>query len=107
VAWLTDRGVELGDCGQGDIDAWSVEGGPSAHELVDFLDWAAQRKLFAPVVPAGRRRQEGTAMNPDTRWAIVERLLHDDGPSISDRVAGCLVLLYGQQLNRIVAITTD
>jgi hypothetical protein len=107
LAWLTDRGVELGDCGQGNIDAWSVEGGPSAHELVDFLDWAAQRKLFAPVVLAGRRRQEGAAMNPDTRWAIVERLLHDDQLCLTDRVAGCVVLLYGQQLSRIVAITTD
>jgi hypothetical protein len=46
-------------------------------------------------------------MNPDTRWAIVERLLHEDRPCLSDRVAGCLVLLYGQQLSRIVAITTD
>jgi hypothetical protein len=107
LAWLTDRGVELGHCGQGDIDAWSAEGGPSAHELVDFLDWAAQRKLIAPVVLAGRRRQEGAAMNPDTRWAIVERLLHDDNLCLSDRVAGCLVLLYGQQLSRIVALTVD
>jgi hypothetical protein len=107
LTWLTDRGVELGDCGQGDIDAWSADGGPSAHELTDFLDWAAQRKLIVPVVLAGRSRQQGTAMDTDTRWATVDRLLHDGQLCLTDRVAGCLVLLYGQQLSRIVALTTD
>jgi hypothetical protein len=46
-------------------------------------------------------------MNPDTRWTIVERLLHDDHLCLTDRVAGCLVLLYAQQLSRIVALTAD
>ena len=46
-------------------------------------------------------------MNPDTRWEIVDRLLHDDHLALTDRVAGCLVLLYAQQLTRIVALTVD
>lgn len=39
--------------------------------------------------------------------AIVVRLLHDDDLDLTDRVAGCLVLLYAQQLSRIVAMTVD
>ena len=31
----------------------------------------------------------------------------DDTIDLTDRVAGCLLLLYGQQLSRITAITTD
>ena len=46
-------------------------------------------------------------MNPDTRWEIVDRLLHDDHLALTDRVAGCLVLLYAQQLTRIIALTVD
>ena len=46
-------------------------------------------------------------MNPDTRWEIVGRLLHDDHLTLTDRVAGCLVLLYAQQLTHIVALTVD
>jgi hypothetical protein len=46
-------------------------------------------------------------MNPDTRWEIVDRLLHDDHLAVSDRVVGCLVLLYAQQLTRVVALTVD
>jgi len=33
--------------------------------------------------------------------------LHDDGLALVDRVAGCLVLLYAQQLSRIVALSVD
>lgn len=107
TAWLNQRGVELGECGQGDIDAWSAEGGPSAPEAVDFLHWAAGRKHVAKLDLAGRHRQPGPAMDGDTRWAIVDRLLHDSHLALTDRVAGCLVLLYAQQLSRIVALTVD
>jgi len=107
TAWLDQRGVELGECAQGDIDIWSTEGGPSAHEAVDFLDWAAGRKHIAKLVLSDRQRQPGPAMDADTRWAIVDRLLHDSHLDLTDRVAGCLVLLYAQQLSRIVALTVD
>ena len=107
LSWLADKTITLSDVGQAHIDAWLVEGGPSAHELTDFLDWAIGRKLLAPVILTGRRAQQGTTMNPDTRWEIVDRLLHDDHLALTDRVAGCLVLLYAQQLTRIIALTVD
>jgi hypothetical protein len=43
----------------------------------------------------------------DERWAQIARLLHQDTIEITDRVAGALLLLYGQQLSRIAAITLD
>lgn len=107
LAWLADRDVELGQVGQGDIEAWSLERGSSSHELADFLDWATTHKHLAPLSLAGQRRQDGPAMNPDTRWQIVGRLLHDNSIALTDRVAGCLVLLYAQQLTHIVALTHD
>jgi len=107
LAWLDQRGITLVDVGQADIDAWTVEGGPSAHHLADFIDWAIGHKHIAPVVLTGRPAQPGPAMNPDTRWQIVDRLLHDDHLAVTDRVAGCLVLLYAQQLTRIIALTVD
>lgn len=107
LAFLDDRGRVVAECSQADVDAWMAEGIPSAHEVRDFLDWAVDRKLLAPVVIAGRVVHHSTALDDDTRWSVVERLLHDDGVDLTDRVAGCLVLLYGQQLSRIVAITRD
>lgn len=107
LAFLAERKVALSECGQADLDAWSTKGGPSAYQLADFLSWAERRKLVTPLRLATRRRDEGDAMGSDTALEIVSRLLHDDQIPLADRVAGCLVLLYAQQLSRIVAITTD
>lgn len=106
LAFLDVRGRDLSGCTQADADAWVV-GSPGAHEARDFLDWALDRKLLAHVVIAGRVCEQSTALDDDTRWAAVQRLLHDDDVELTDRVAGCLVLLYGQQLTRIVAMTRD
>ena len=40
-------------------------------------------------------------------WRIVHRLLHNDTLDLTDRVAGCLILLYGQPLSRITILTHD
>jgi hypothetical protein len=106
-AWLDERHVDLAECRQGDIDAWSAEGPPSAHEAADFLQWAAGRKHIAKLDLADRHRHPGPAMDADLRWTIVDRLLHDSHLDLTDRVAGCLVLLYAQQISRIVALTID
>jgi len=46
-------------------------------------------------------------MDPEQRWLVVRRLLHDDTVALEDRVAGSLVLLYAQPLSRIATMTTD
>jgi len=106
LVWLDEHHLELGDTSQADIELWSARGGPS-DDVKDFLDWATQRKLVAPLEISTRHRHEASAMDVDTRWAIIDRLLHDDQLCLTDRVAGCLVLLYAQQLSRIVALTKD
>jgi len=107
LAWLAGRHRRLADTNQDDIEAWLAEGPPSAHDIKDFLDWAAQTKRTGRLDVTTRPRQEGTAMNDDQRWATVGRLLHDNTLSLTDRVAGCLVLLYAQPLSRIVILTVD
>ena len=47
------------------------------------------------------------ATDTDTRWALIARLLHDDTLELTDRVAGALLLCYGQQLSRIAVMTTE
>lgn len=80
-----------------------------------FQRWTA--KLLADVTPATDHVADvtvpvvaaatGPAMAADVRWHIARRLLHDDTIELTDRVAGSLVLLYAQQLSRIIALTTD
>jgi hypothetical protein len=106
LAWLAERGIALADAEQIDVDNW-LAGGRAAYDVGDFLTWAGERghcrTLHVPVL--GHR--PGTATEEDQRWALVDRLLHDDDLELTDRVAGSLLLLYGQQLSRIAAITTD
>src|SRR5262249_61385674 len=41
---------------------------------------------------------------PAVRLAAIRRLLLDDALALDDRIAGCLVVLYGQQASRIAAL---
>ena len=46
-------------------------------------------------------------LDDDERWVLLRRCLGDDSPSLRVRVAGALVLLYGQIPSRIVELTVD
>jgi hypothetical protein len=106
-SFLEAQGVTLSDCRQADIDRWFDQGLPSADRVGDFLDWVKERKLTADLVVTPSPQRIGAAMDEDTRWGLVDRLLHDDTLETGDRVAGCLVLLYGQQISRIATLTRD
>jgi integrase len=72
-----------------------------------FLAWAAtQRHCPAFEVPPPAH-QAGTALGPGQRWELAARLLHDGSLQVTDRAAGCLVLLFGQNMTRIAALTTS
>ena len=106
LAFLAARQVDLAGAGQADLDDWLAEGPPSAPEVRDFLGWAADRRLSQRFDLPGRR-QEGPIADDDERWATARSLLHDEDVELGDRVAGLLVLLYGQQLSRVAALTRD
>ena len=107
LAFLAARQVDLAGAGQADLDDWLAEGPPSAPEVRDFLGWAADRRLSQRFDLPGRARQEGPIADDDERWATARSLLHDEDVELGDRVAGLLVLLYGQQLSRVAALTRD
>lgn len=99
----------LTGCQQRDLDAWFSTGGPGRHHIRPFLAWAQHTKrlpttLALPPTPEARSRPH---TDPEQRWAIARRLVHDDTLDPADRVAGALVVLYAQPLVRICALTTD
>jgi len=78
----------------------------------------ANRRLVAPPGPDANLcaptllvptlgRTTGPAIDGDQRWTLLARLLHDHDVDLTDRVAGSLLLSYGQQLSRIAVMTTD
>lgn len=107
LAFLAARRADLARATQADLEDWLAEGPPSAPEVGDFLAWAADRRLAQRFELPGRARQEGPIAADDQRWETARQLLHDEDVELGDRVAGLLVLLYGQQLSRIVVLSRD
>lgn len=106
LAWLAERHTRLGEATQTDVDAW-LAGGPETYQVRDFLDWASAHGHAQPLHVPRLGRNPGTATSEDDRFAQLAQLLHRENLELTDRVAGALLLLYGQPLSRITAITTD
>ncbi|WP_204801129.1 hypothetical protein [Mycobacterium riyadhense] len=106
LAWLHARDRALTQCTQADADAWLATG-PAAGQVRDFLTWATHHGHCSALTISGPTPNTGTATSPDQRWTLTARLLHDETLDPTDRAAGCLLLLYGQQLSRIATTTTN
>lgn len=105
LRWLDERGITLAQCRQGDLDSWLTEG-PAGYPVRDFLGWASEHHHCPVLLVPSAARTTGTAIDADERWMLLARLLHEDTLELSDRVAGALLLCYGQQLSRIAVMTT-
>jgi len=105
LAWLRQHDLTLASCSQGDVETWLATG-PAAYDVRDFLAWAADRKHRLALEIPGPQRKAGTAISPEQRWELIRRLLHDQTLDLTDRAAGCLLLLFGQHLSRTAVMTT-
>jgi hypothetical protein len=106
LGWLGERGTTLSGCRQADVENWLATS-PGAGYVREFLTWAAHRGHGPHLDVPGPQRRTGTAITGSQRWDLAARLLHDDSIEVTDRIAGCLVLLYGQTMTRIAALTTS
>jgi hypothetical protein len=106
LRWLGTRGTTPAGCRQGDIDDWLATG-PGACSVREFLTWAARRGYCERLDVPALRSHTGTAIAGSQRWELADRLLRDDSIEVTDRVAGSLLLLFGQNMTRIAALTTS
>jgi hypothetical protein len=106
LAWLGEREATLRQCRQADIDEWLATATASASENIrSFLSWAARHGHCPDFTFPARQRHGGTAISDSQRWEQATRLLRDSTIEPADRAAGSLVLLYGQNVTRIAALT--
>ncbi|MFJ5678981.1 hypothetical protein [Streptomyces sp. NPDC093097] len=72
-----------------------------------FIRWACTDKLTTVHVPAVRWNGPTQPPDDEHRWNVARRLLHDDTLKPEDRLAGLLLLLYGQGPSAIHRLTTE
>jgi hypothetical protein len=109
LTWLTENDRTLAEATQHDVDAW-VDGGATTRRRVrDFLRWSHARGLSVDLQVhwLGRQGLPHNVLGEDERWVLLRRCLRDDSLTLRLRVAGALVLLYGQIPTRIVELTAD
>ena len=105
LAWLDQRGTGLAGVGQPEIDAWLTSGASQRYSIRYFLAWAHRHRLTGPVtVPLRQARTPEQELPEDQRWHQLQRCLHETPLPLRVRVAGALVLLYGQPISRIVQL---
>jgi hypothetical protein len=106
ISWLRSTGTSLAACTQRDIDTWLASGTSSCYHARAFVAWATTRGHTRGLdIPKRARSELITQIEDDHRWALARSLLHDDSHATEDRVAGLLVLLYGQPVARIARLT--
>lgn len=108
LTMLHGRQRTLGTTIQHDVDDWFAEPGDAQWDVRPFLSWAKRVRELPKhlVIPS---RVVGPSTHPidsEERWRIAKRLLSDDAIDPADRVAGALVVVYGQPVSRIVTLTT-
>ncbi|MGW5742051.1 hypothetical protein [Amycolatopsis sp. NPDC003861] len=95
--------------GQKLAEFWCMLGGRTPRRARGFVAWCGARGFTgsAAIAPPAVSARPRVFFDEDRRWRIARRLLHDDTIAAIDRVAGLLVLMYGQAVSRIVRLTVD
>ena len=106
--WLRSQEKTLADCTQSDIDNWLDVGKTEASSARIFVAWCVERQHAQDIEVPACERSDGDIdqVEPDERWGLSRRLLHDSTIPTVERVAGSLLLLHGQPAAWIVAMTT-
>jgi hypothetical protein len=105
LAWLASRGHQLGECTQRDLDSWFAAGPSTRQHALTFLSWARHQRILSGIeLPVIHTEASAPPSTPAVWLAAIRRLLLDDAIALDDRIAGCLVVLYGQQASRIAAL---
>ena len=91
------------------LDEW-LAGSTVRFNVRDFVRWAVREKLVdlpLKAMPMRVNRSPAESIDHDDRVKLAQRLFHEEGIATADRVAGLLIVLYGQHLSRIVGLTTS
>ena len=108
LTWLhTAHQRTLATCRQQDVDEWLASGPTTRLKIRNLLAWAKKTRLNNSMQITHRQPPPSRALTQEQRLAWLRELLHGDSESLAYRVAGILLLLFGQPLTKIAALPTS
>ena len=107
LGWLGRRGRGIDECTQHDVDAYFAPGPSTRLHARSFLYWAKNSRKVRGLEIPGVTLTAHTTFGNDERLRALRDLLLDDELDLPWRIAGTLVLLYGQPAERIAGLTVD
>lgn len=104
LEFVEDQGYTTLTLPQSGLDTYVAGAAYRLDYISHFTRWLKKQGLGTAVVTYRQKLEPTSSMPPDERWRLTRWLLRDESLDLRDRVAGLLVLLYGQPVSRIVAI---
>jgi hypothetical protein len=106
LSWLDQRGQDLRDLTQADLDRWLADGATTRRAVRYFLQWAHGRGLAADLtVPLPPHQEPARLLAEDDHIQQLHRCLTDETMPLDLRTGGALVLLFGMLVSRITQLT--
>jgi hypothetical protein len=105
LSWLHHRGLTIADIAQAYLDQWMIEGSIRRRGCIRaFVTWTAARKISPELVVARQRDDTPSRFTADDEHVELLRrcLTGENEMPLEVKVAGALILLYGQRCPRSV-----
>jgi len=109
LVWLEENEISLAELSQDHLDRWLNQPDTDPYLVRRFTTCAAHRAL-APAglrIPEPPRPETPTTIDEQQRRNQLRRCIHDADLPLDARVAGILVLLYGQPASAITQLAND
>ncbi|MGW5847683.1 hypothetical protein ACWFQ8_06895 [Streptomyces sp. NPDC055254] len=104
---MTARGLLLQEVTQHEVDGW-LAGSPGTRFTVrDFVVWATRRGHARILDVLHWPKKDPVALDEDSHWELLHQCLTDTDLPLEVRGAGAILLLFGQHLTRVTALTTQ
>lgn len=105
--WVTEKKLALLEVDQHAVDEW-FGNGPSTRELSQmFIYWAQDKRHMGRVELPRRKKNHLDTLGVQGRLTLIRQVLTDESTTMTARVAGGMILLFAQPLNRTVSLRLD
>ena len=102
--WLACQNVSFAEVEQTDVDRYLAEGAETRRLLERFLPWATKRYRLTTIEITPHRRDTTREKTTDEQIEQLRSLFAHPDLTPQDRLMAALILVFGQQTHKVVAL---